>query len=285
MDLLREKQRAVGAHRACGGGGGGGGNSAAQTYTAIQQIQLSRDQLDWAKQMYAEERPAREEASRIANEASGVQMDMMRQQMNFAQQSRDDYDQLYRPLEQKIVKEADEYDTPERRAAESAKAVASVEQQLNLQRDATMREQERAGVNPASMRTAGMQASMDLNAAKLKAGAGTQAGQQVEAQGYARRMDAANLGRNIASSQGTQAALATSMGTQSAATATQGLNNLTSGNANLSQAYGTAINGMGAAGNTFGSLAGRGAAAQAAKDKNTQEGVAAAASIAAMFFM
>jgi hypothetical protein len=285
MDILREKQRARGAHRACGGGGGGGGSTAAQNYTAIQQIQLSREQLDWAKQMYAQEQPAREEASRVANEVAGVQVDAMRQQMNFAQQSRDDYEQLYRPLEQKIVKEADEYDTPERRAAESAKAVASVEQQLNIQRDATMREQERSGVNPASMRTAGLQASMDLNAAKLKAGAGTAAGQAVEAQGYARRMDAANLGRNIASSQGTQAALAASMGTQGVANATTGLNNLTSGTQQLTQAYGTAINGMGAAGNTFGSLAGRDAASKAAKDKNTQEGVAAAASIAAMFFM
>jgi hypothetical protein len=282
MDLLREKQRARGAHRACGGGGGGGASTAAQNYTAIQQIALSREQLDWAKQMYAQETPAREEAARVANDVSRTQIEGMRQQMNIAQQSQDDYTNLYRPLEQRIVQEADQYDTPERRAAESAKAVASVEQQLDLNRDATMREQERAGVNPASMRTAGMQASMDLNAAKLKAGAGTAASQAVEAQGYARRMDAANLGRNIASTQGTAMASAGQLGTQGVVSSAQGLAAAQSGQANLSQAYGTAIQGMGSAGQTFGSLAGRAASADAAKQGNIAAGVGAVATVAAV---
>ena len=98
---------------------------------------------------------------------------------------------------------AQEYDTPERRAAESAAAVASVEQNLAQQRGARLREQERAGVKPASGRTADLQTTLDLNAAKLKAGAGNAASKAIEIFGYARKMDAANLGRNIASSQGT----------------------------------------------------------------------------------
>ena len=45
------------------GGGGDGGSSAAEQYTAMANVKMSEEQLKWAKDIYEQERPAREEAA------------------------------------------------------------------------------------------------------------------------------------------------------------------------------------------------------------------------------
>lgn len=254
-----------------------------QNAAALGQLQLSADQLAWAKSVYADEAPAREQAQELATQVSQAQLAQMNQQTNIAQMAADDYKNTYRPLEQGIVADAQAYDTPERRAAESAAAVASVEKNLAQQRGATMREQERAGVDPSSGKTAALQGSMDLGAAKLKAGAGNQASKAVETVGYARKMDAANLGRNIASSQGTAASLAAQTGNSAVASSAAGLQAAGAGNAALAAGYSGASNGLAGAANTYGNIAQQQSAASTAKANNTNALIGSAAMAAAMF--
>lgn len=262
------------------GGGGGGGNSAAQNYTAMMQAQLSQEQLNWAKQIYASEAPQREAAVDLGNQVSQAQVDQMRQQTAIAAQAQEDYNNIYRPLEQGLAADAQNYDTPERRAAASAEAVASVEKNLASQRAGTMRELERSGVDPSSGKIAALQGSMDLGAAKAKAGAGNAASKAIETVGYARKMDAASLGRGIASSQGTNAALASSLGASAMGTQQQILAAQAQGQAGMQQAYQTGISGLGQAGSQFGQMAGQASAASGAKNANIAAGVGAAATIA-----
>lgn len=101
---------------------------------------------------------------------------------------------------------------------------------IAAQRGATMRAMERSGVNPASGKAMALQGSMDIGAAKAKAkaGAANAAMKAVEQQGYARRMDAANLGRNIASAQGTNASIASQLGAGAVGSANAGLGAATS---------------------------------------------------------
>lgn len=261
-------------------GGGGGGGSRAQEMTAMMQAQMSMEQLQWAKQIYAEEAPQREEAARLGNEVSQAQLEQMRQQTQIASQAQEDYNTIYRPIEQRLAADATNYDTPERRAAESAAAVASVEKNLAQQRGATTREMERSGVDPSSGKMADMSASLDLNAAKLKAGAGNAASKAVETVGYARRMDAASLGRGIASSQGTNAALASQFGSTAMGTQGQILAANQTGQAGLQQAYQTGISGLGGAGAQYGQVSGQASAANASKNANMAAGVGAVATIA-----
>ncbi|CAN7467953.1 hypothetical protein LJR175_003124 [Variovorax sp. LjRoot175] len=263
-----------------GGGGGGGAASSAQLYTAMQQAQLSREQLDWAKQVYSNEAPDRAEAQRIGTEVSNAQIEQMRQQTDLTRQANEDYRTTYRPLEQEIVADAKNYDTPERRAAEAAAASSDVERSIAAQRGATMREMERAGVNPASGKTVAMQGTMDLGAARAKAGAANSASKAVEQIGYARRMDAANLGRNIASSQGTTAALAQQAGAGAMAAQQSILAAGQAGNANMNAGYAGAQQGLAGAGNTYGAVAGQQGAAAASKNATTAAGVGAVATIA-----
>lgn len=263
-----------------GGGGGGGGSSAAQNAATMMQLQTNQDQLAWAKQIYAQEAPQRDAAAALAGQVSQAQLEQMRQQTAAATQAQQDYNDFYRPIEQQLAKDAASYDTPERRAAASAEAVASMEQNLAAQRGATSREMERAGVNPASGKMVDMQASLDLNAAKLKAGAGNAASKAVETVGYARRMDAASLGRGIASSQGTNAAMASTLGAQAVGTAGQGIAASQSGNAGMLAAYGNSIQGYGAAASSFGNMASASQAAAASRNSSIASGVGGVATVA-----
>ena len=265
------------------GGGGGSKASPAQEYAAMQQAQLSQEQLNWAKQIYAQEAPARDAAAALAGQVSQAQLDQMRQQTAIAGQAQQDYQQIYRPIEQSLANEAMNYDTPERRAAASAGAVARVGQQLGAQRAATMREMEGSGVDPSSGKTAALAGSLDLNAAKLKAGAGNAASQQVETIGRAMKADAANLGRGIASSQATNAALASQFGTSAIGSSNAGLAAGQSGTAGLQSGYQTAISGLGAAGTQFGNIAATNRQAAQQRANDTAQGIGAAASVAAMF--
>lgn len=277
------RHAAGGVARPMGGGGGGGGADTAQMYTAMMQQQLSQQQLEWAKGVYQSEAPAREAAALDARQVAALQMEGQRTQNAVAAQAQRDYETTFRPVEQRLAAEAQAYDTPERRAAESASAVAQVEQQLAGSRAATMRDMERSGVDPSSGKMASLAGSMDLGAAKLKAGAGNAAARNVETTGRAMLADVANLGRGIASSQATTASLASSMGSQAVGSNAAALAAGQSGNAGMQQAYSTAINGYGAAGSTFGGIAKQQQAAAAAKSNDNAQLAAGAMSLAAMF--
>lgn len=272
--------RAGGGMALHGGSGGGGGASQAQMLATMQQTQLSREQLDWAREVYASEEPQRAASAQLSNQVAQAQLDQMRLQTEAAAQAQQDYDTLYRPLERQIVLDAQNYDTPERRDAASKQAIAGVTTALDAQRGATMREMERAGVNPASGKAMALQGSMDLGAAKAKAGASAGAVQQIETQGYARRMDAASLGRGIASSQGTNAALASQLGASAVGSSNAALAAGQSGAGLVQGAYGTAIQGFGSAANSYGNVASTASAGASRNSSNVAAGVGAAATIA-----
>lgn len=263
---------------------GGTPDTSLQQQAAVDQVALSKEQLDWAKELWTNSAPDRAAATARANEVSDAQLAATRQQTQIAGDAYNDYTTTYRPLEQQIVAEARGYDTPERRAAESAKAGADVQMQLDAQRAATAREMERSGVNPASGKVMAMQGSMDLGAAKAKAGAANTAVRQIETLGVAKRADAANLGRNIASGQATNAALALQQGNSSVANASGALNSAMAGQAGVQQGFSGAQAGLGGAAGTLGNIAGQQAQAQASSN-STYAALGSTAAMAAMMFM
>lgn len=226
-------------------------DTSGQNAAALMQAQLSKEQLEWAKQIYGETADERAAATAVADQVSRSQLEAQNLQNKVAQAGYEDYTSTYRPLEQKLVADAQAYDTPERRAAEAASASADVETSIAAQRGATMRAMERSGVNPASGKVMAMAGALDIGAAKAKAGAANAAMKAVEQQGYARRMDAASLGRNIASAQGTNASIASQIGAGAVGSANAGLGAATSGQGILNSGYAGAQAGLAGAANTY----------------------------------
>lgn len=223
---------------------------------ALKQAELSAEQLAFVKQIYGETAPDRTDASQRARATSDIQMQAARKQMALTDDYADYQKNTFRPLEQGIVADAQGYDTPQRREAEAAKSVATVEQSLATQQGITSRNQERAGIAPGSGRAMAMQSAFDLNAASMKAGAANTSRSQVETIGTARKADAANLGRNLASNQATSAGIALNQGNSAVANGQVPLAVAQGGAAMMNSGFAGAQQGQAGAAGTYGTIAG-----------------------------
>ena len=86
------------------------------------------------------------------------------------------------------------------------------------------------------------------------AGAATKARSDTQLQGYARKMDAANMGRGLSSAQATSAGVALSQGNSAVANGGQSGNINAQGNQIMTQGYAGAQNGMQGAASTYGQI-------------------------------
>jgi hypothetical protein len=229
--------------------------TAAASEVAKGQLALSKEALDWYKKTYADEAPIRQAAADRQNAISDAQL----KGMNFAIGQAEELDAYnkatFRPVEQRLVQEAQAYDTPERRMAAAASAAADQDVSAAATRQANDRALARAGVAPGSAKALAVAEDAALGQSVARGSSMTNAVRQTEQQGYARLADVANLGKGIATQQATQQGIATSTGNSSANTAGQALGSATSGSGLMSSGFNTAINANNSAGNLFNSVA------------------------------
>lgn len=223
----------------------------AQREIAGQASDVAREELDWAKFQYNDTKDEREAAYADARAVTAAQLATMTQQNALAQDYATYNKETFRPLEQKMVGDATAFDTPERRAAEAAKAVTDVNIARGQQRQATDANLASYGVAPDSMKSRALQSSSDVNTARVAAGAAGAARDKVEATGWARMADAVSLGRGLPSAQATAVQTGTSAGSAATGAAGFGLSALNSGNQVMQAGYQGATNAYGVAGNLY----------------------------------
>ena len=167
--------------------------------------ELGTRQMDFAQRQYEEMKP-------LAQQVADQQMAAQAQQM---QQAQDYYNYnvgTFRPLEQGLVSDAQRFNTESYREQMAQKAAADVQQAFQGAQGTAMRAATRMGINPNS---GAFGAASNANALKLAAataGAQTGARTQAEQLGWARRLDAAGLGRGLAGSSSAAYAGATGAG-------------------------------------------------------------------------
>lgn len=259
MNILHEKRRAMGWHASCSDAPDQSGVNAA----ALANAEISKEALAFYKEVYAEQAPAREAAAKMATDVASQQLASSKQNDAISKDYWDYQKNTYRPLEEGIVADAQAYDTPERRAAEAGTAVADVGMQAELARQAQTRAQTRMGVNPNSGAATAMQSSLSLGEAAAKAGGANAARKNVETIGAARKMDAASLGRNLASSQATSASVALNAGNSAAGTAAMPMQQAQSAASMVGQGFSAAGNLNSSAGQLYGQAANAQAGADA----------------------
>ncbi len=222
---------------------------------ALANANLSKESLDWYKQIYAESAPDRAKAAKTNETVSNAQLAALNSNTALSNDYAAYQKNTFRPMEQAIVSGAQNYDTEARRDSEAGKAMADVTQGFSNARDQNTRQMQRMGVNPSSGRTAAMGNQMAIAQASAQAQAATGARQNVETQGYARRMDAANLGRGLASNQATSAGVALNAGNSAVSNAGATLAQGNQAAAQMGQGWGTAMNGNNSAGQLYGKAA------------------------------
>jgi hypothetical protein len=153
--------------------------------------QIGREQLDFAKQQYAEMAP-------LARQVAAQQMAAQQQQMRQGQDYYDYQQQTFRPLEQGLVRDAERFNTADYRETLARDAAAAAGRAFGTTQAASQRAQASMGVNPASGRAMSMANQSNLGLAANRANAMTGARNQAEQIGFARRLDVTGLGRNLA---------------------------------------------------------------------------------------
>ena len=203
---------------------------------------LGREQLAFAREQYDAQAP-------ILRKVAEQQMQAQSEQMA---QARDYYGYMkdtYRPLEKSIVQDAQQFNTEAYRDQLASQAAADAGLAFNQTQAANQRSMRAMGVNPNSGRFSGMANQSNLALAAGRANAMTGTRQAAEQMGYARKLDAAGLGRGLgglstAAYGGANAA--GSMAGQNSQSAGQNyMGNMAIGSGTIGQGLGMQIQGLG----------------------------------------
>lgn len=159
---------------------------------AKQQTALAKEQLAWEKDRATRQDPLVEKIVNQQIKSGDDNAERATEQWRI-------YQDLFHPVEQRMVKDANEFDSPERQERMAAEAGADVGRGYAATKDQNLRTMGAMGINPNSGRFAGLSQETNLGMAKDTAGAMNQARRATEQQGIALRTGVAQFGRNMPS--------------------------------------------------------------------------------------
>jgi hypothetical protein len=221
---------------------------------AVDNAKLGQEQLDWYKQIYAEQAPIRQQAIDAAQKVSDAQLAAMKTATDQAQKDQEYRETVFQPLEKGIVNDAEAYDTEGNRERLAGLALGDVRQNFATSGDIATRNMERIGVNPNDGSFGATNNERAIAEAAAGAGAATKARQDALTLGHAMKMDAASLGRGLPSSQATQAGLAINSGNSAVGNSQVPLNVTTQGANMVGAGYTGAVNANNSAANIYGQI-------------------------------
>ena len=159
------------------------------------QAQTSADQLDWAKQQYADQAPYTNAFMKSMTDTETQDQGIATASQANAQQAQDYYKQTYQPIESQFAQTAQGYNTPARAEQQSAAAQADVAQTFGGQRQAALQSLESYGIDPSQTRYGALDLGTRISQAAAQSAAGTQSRLNTEATGLALQGEAINIGR------------------------------------------------------------------------------------------
>ena len=156
------------------------------------QAATAADQLAWGKEQDAMNRD-------VLNRVLDIQLPAMEASAAAAIKDRERYETLFQPLEENLIREFQDYDSPERVLREKGKAIADVSATFDASRRNALQRLESYGVDPSQTRNAALDVNVRTQQAAAQAAAATAAGQRVEDVGRSLRAEAINIGKGLPS--------------------------------------------------------------------------------------
>lgn len=163
---------------------------------AESQERVAAANLAFYRQQYEELKPLFTEIARTDMEIQKRTSDQGTDYYNYAKET-------FRPIETKLANEAMEYNLDSKKEELASKSASDISQGYSNARDQQNRSLSRLGINPNSNRFAALNNTLTMQQAADMAGAQTKARQDADMIGYAKKMDAAALGRNYPSNSAT----------------------------------------------------------------------------------
>ena len=162
--------------------------AASSAESAKLESQTSREQLDWAKQQYADQAPYTNAYLKSMTASTD-------QQLANAQSDRARYENIYQPVEDQFVSTAQNWNAPSRAQQQAAAAEADVATQFDAQRKAALGSLESYGIDPSQTRFGALDLGTRVSQAAAMAQAGTQSRRETEAMGLSLQGEAINIGK------------------------------------------------------------------------------------------
>ena len=214
--------------------------AAAESATEVAKMQrdTAMEYLNFSKEQYAE---FKDDLKEIAAAQKKIMEDSAKRAEEYSTYERE----TFRPLEKRLVGEAEAYNEDAAKEQMATQGMADVAQAYDVQRQQALDTLAKYGVNPNSARFAAINAQLAQGEAGARAGVATKSRIAADEMGRARLYDAAALGRGLASNATAAAGQATVSGSAAGASTTAGASY-------MGGAYGQTGNMLGGAGSTYG---------------------------------
>lgn len=232
----------------CFGGGKGGGGSAPKAdpqigKAALMQAKTGDDWLAFAKDQFADSTKRQEGVDALTNQVTTQQLSDMRKASDRSDTEWDRYNTLFKPIEDRMVSDAANYDSPEAQAKAAAEAKADVLSNAAQAQQQNQRQMASMGIDPRSGRFAGIDRGTDLSTALAAAGAQNNARDEVKATGMALREGVANFGKGSTSTAAQQVGLGLQAGNSASGNQLGAENNFRANGQIMSQGFQGAMQG------------------------------------------
>lgn len=235
-----------------GGKGGGGSAPSPDPNIGIAQRQMAQIQQDYLEQFKSEVWPAMkaqaEKQDARADEQFALDKETQRFQSGIAKEQYQRYTDVYKPLQDKLIGQAQGYNTQGNFERQAALAMGDVKDQFTQQREQQNMQMRSYGINPSSGRYQGANNAAGVMEAASSASAATKARNAAEQLGWAKSMDALALGSGVFGNQATSTGLALTAGNQALNAGQTSMANYGALGSASAQATGTANQGWGTIG-------------------------------------
>mgnify|MGYP005840504751 CR=1 FL=1 len=179
---------------------------------ALKNAQVGEDWLKFAEEQFEVANERQQDIDKITKRIGEQQIETQDRANDWSQEDRARWEGTFRPIEDRLISDARDWDSDERQSREAGEARADVMQGVAGQREQRERQMASMGIDPRSGRYAGTGRADDIRAGVASAGAQNNARRQVRGQGMALRADAANMGRGLPSQAASGAALGLNAG-------------------------------------------------------------------------
>ncbi len=236
----------------CSMDGGGSSPDPNIGMAALRNSEIAGEALDWYRD-YTERVMAP-----LQREQAGLNRQVTQQQMaiagDAAELARDDaryQRETFRPMERRLAEDAASFNTDAYRERQASLAGADVQSAFAAAGAQQRMEQARRGVSASSGVSAALDQDNALRRASAMAAASNAARDNATQLGWARRMDAASLGRGLASQQATNSQVALQAGNSASGVTGSTLGGAATVAGTMGQGFGAATSGNQAAGNLW----------------------------------
>lgn len=219
---------------------------------ALRNAELGQEAFDWYKQYFETTlAPLQQEQASLNKQVTQQQLDIARDNQRISNETYDYQKGTFRPVEQAIAADAMKFNEADYANRKAALAGADVTQAFDQAGAEVNRDLARRGMSLSAGQASASASDLALRKAAAIASASNAARDQAEAVGFARKMDAASIGRNLPSQQATAAQIALSGGSQASGVAGSSLSGAQSNAGVMGQGYNTNIGANQAAGQLY----------------------------------